>query len=167
MLMDAVSSRMRVAIPGVIQSFNSTEQTVTVQPAVQELVTHQNLSQSNVSLPLLVDIPIVFPRAGGFVLTMPVQTGDECLVVFGDMAIDGWWQNGGTKNPQPDIRRHDLSDGFAVLGTWSQPNVVPNYSTTSAQLRTDDGSVYIDLSKSGISLVAPVNTITANGKVLG
>lgn len=166
MLMDAVSNGLRVACPGIIQSFNASTQTVTVQPAIRERVQNPDLTYSWVQLPLLVDVPIVIPRAGGFSLTLPVNKGDECLIVFGDMCMDSFWEHGGVQN-QPDKRRHDLSDGYCVLGTWSQPRVLTNYSTSAAQLRTDDGTVSISLSSSGISMTAPANSITANGKVLG
>lgn len=142
---------LRVAIPGIVQSFDPIEQTVTVQPAVKERVLDLLGNISMVNLPLLLDVPIVLPRAGGIVLTMPVQLGDECLVIFGDMCIDAWWSQGGVQ-VQAEKRRHDLSDGFAILSPTSQPRRITNYSTTSAQLRTEDGSQCIDISQEGIDL---------------
>jgi hypothetical protein len=144
---------MRVAIPGIIQSFDATTQTVTVQPTIREKMLMPDFTEEWVDLPLLVDVPIVIPRAGNFLLTLPVTAGDECLVIFGDMCIDAWYSNGGIQN-QIEKRRHDLSDGFAVLGCWSQPNTVPNYSTTTAQLRTEDGTAYIEVKAGQINLVA-------------
>ncbi len=162
-IMDTVSANLRVAMPGIIQSFNATEQTVVVQLAVRERIKQPDLSFKWVQIPLLVDVPIVVPRAGGFSLTLPVAQGDECLVIFADTIIDGWWANGGVQN-QPEKRRHDLSDGFAILGVWSQPRVITNYSTTSAQLRSDDGTTYISLAPGEIDLVA--TTVKVNGTVI-
>ena len=150
---DNLRSNMRVAIPGIIQSFDATTQTVTVQPTIREKMLMPDFTEEWVDLPLLVDVPIVIPRAGNFLLTLPVTAGDECLVIFGDMCIDAWYSNGGIQN-QIEKRRHDLSDGFAVLGCWSQPNTVPNYSTTTAQLRTEDGTAYIEVKAGQINLVA-------------
>lgn len=163
-LMDEVSIQIRVAIPGIIQAFDPIAQTVTVQPAIRERIQQPDLTAQWMSIPLLVDVPIVTPRAGGFALTLPIRSGDECLVVFGDMCMDAWWQNGGVQN-QAEKRRHDLSDGFAILGPWSQPRVLPNYSTTAAQLRTDDGTTYISLQPGEIDLVAA--TVKVNGTVIG
>jgi hypothetical protein len=142
-----MTSRMRVAVPGIIQSFNATAQTVTVQVAIRERVNlNGNLSWE--TIPLLVDVPIFMPRAGGFTLTMPVTAGDECLVVFGDNCMDAWWQSGGVQN-QVEKRRHDLSDGFAIVGIWSQPRVLPDYKTDAAQLRNDAGDVYVEIDGQG------------------
>lgn len=148
----AAAIKTRVAIPGIIQSFDAAEQTVTVQPALREKMLVDG-DESWVDIPLLVDVPIVLPRAGGYALTLPIKPGDECLVVFGDMCMDAWWQSGGVQN-QVECRRHDLSDGFAVLGCWSQPRVIPNYSTSTAQLRSDDGGAYVEISGNNINIVA-------------
>lgn len=146
------SWEMRVAIPGIIQSFDTSTQTVTVQPTINEKI---NLSSdaSWEQLPLLINVPIVIPRAGNFILTVPPQKGDECLVIFQDCCYDAWWQSGGVQN-QIELRRHDLSDGIAILGVWSQPNVISNYSTSSAQLRTLDGSTVVDVTDGTITLTA-------------
>jgi hypothetical protein len=164
-LRDGIMADLRVAIPGVVQSFNAQEMTVTVQPAIKERRLNPDYSQSWVTIPLLVDVPVVLPRAGGFMLTLPIQPGDECLVVFADAAIDLAWQNGGTDNVQPIRRRHNLSDGFAILGWWSQPSVPSSYSTTAAQLRTADGETYISLEPGEIDLVA--TTVRVNGTPIG
>jgi hypothetical protein len=69
------------------------------------------------------------------------------------MAFDLWWQKGGV-NQQPGgpIFRHAIGDAMAEFGPRSQPNPIPNYSTTSAQLRSVDGTVIIDLSAIGVSI---------------
>lgn len=160
MLLDNLSNNLRVAIPGIIEEFDPQTQTATVQLALREKISNQDLSQEWVDVPLLLDVPIVLPRAGGFVLTMPIQKGDECLIIFADMCIDAFFSNGGVQN-QLEKRRHDLSDGIAIMGMWSQPNVVPNYSTTATELRTVDGSTKISLQPGEIDFVATV--IKKNG----
>ena len=52
---------------------------------------------------------------------------------------------------------HDLSDGFAFVGFFSQATAIGGISTTSAQLRSNDGSTYIDLNPSTkkVKIVAP------------
>ncbi len=166
-IMDAVSANIRNAIPGIVQSFNATEQTVTVQPAIRERVKQPDLTYKWVEIPLLVDVPVSIPRAGGFTLTLPIQKGDECVVVFLDMCMDGWFSNGGVQN-QAEKRRHDLSDGIAIMGVWSQPRVISSYSTSGAQLRTDDGSVFVEVSASGITMQGDVNitgALTTTGAI--
>lgn len=159
-MLDNLSSNLRVAAPGLIQDFDPVAQTVSVQVAIREKIIDADMMQQWVDIPLLLDVPIVIPRAGGFALTLPITAGDECLVVFSDMCIDAWFSSGGVQN-QIEKRRHDLSDGFAIIGVWSQPRTLSGYAADSAQLRSDDGSAYISLSAGAVDINAPV--VRVNG----
>jgi len=158
---DTLNNKLRVAIPCLVHSFDPNTQTITAQPVLRENIRKPDLTTEWVQLPLLLDVPIVLPRAGNFVMTMPVAVGDECLVIFADMCIDAWYSNGGIQN-QIEKRRHDLSDAIAILGIWSQPNKISDYSTDSTQLRTFDGTSYIELKDNEINLVA--SSVKANGR---
>ena len=162
---DNISNDIRVACPGIIQSFDPIEQTVTVQPAIRERTKDQYGNLSYVNLPLLVDVPIMFPRAGNFVLTMPPQQGDEVLIIFLDACENAWWANGGVQN-QEKIRRHDLSDTIALFSIWSQPRRISNFNTSGACLQTLDGSTSIVMTEGAITLTGNVTvngTLTNNG----
>jgi hypothetical protein len=157
---------LRCAIPGVVKSFNLDKQTCVVQPAIQELVMLPPPSTSQtpnpgsgqniptyVPIAPIADVPIIMPRVPGWSITMPIVPGTECLLVFADACIDGWWANGGVQ-VQYDRRRHDLSDAMALFGPWSQPHVLTGYSSTSLQIRSDDQTVVIDLTAGKISIIA-------------
>ena len=152
----------RVAMPGIIKSFNIEEQTVTVQPAIMERIVDSSGFITEKAIPILLDVPIVFPRAGGFSLTMPIEIGDECLIIIADSCIDAWWASGGVQ-VQEDIRRHDLSDAFAILGTWSQSKKVPNYSSTKAMLVHEASGNGVEVGSDGVNLVGATKI---NGQTL-
>ena len=160
LLLEEFEVNLRVSIPGIIESFDPATQTVTVTLALKEKLSSVSGEVKDVVIPTLLDVPIVLPRAGDFLLSMPIKKGDECLVVFSDMCIDAWFTSGKV-SPQMEKRRHDLSDAFAIIGTWSQPNVVPNYSTTATELRNKSRTSYISLDNDSIDLVSP--TIRING----
>ena len=166
-LSDTIFSMLRVSLPGIIESFDPLACTCTVQPALKGQTADELGNMKSAPLPLLVDVPVVFPRGGGCTITFPVKAGDECLVIFSDRCIDFWWQSGGVQEPV-DPRQHDLSDAFALVGPMSQPNVISNISTTTLQMRTDDGAAYIELDPNShaINLVAPggVNVTTPLAK---
>jgi len=138
------AANIRVAIPGIIQDFNAEKQTATVQPAITENVRNGQDEAKPIPLPLLTDVPVIFPRSGGYCLTFPVKPGDECLLVFSDMCIDGWWQSSGIQN-QIETRRHDLSDAQAFLGITSVPKAVTDYSINSVMLRNEDKDTYFEI----------------------
>ena len=149
-------SQMWTAIPAIVQSVDLEMMTITAQPAIQGIVENPDGSQSGINLPILVDVPIVFPSAGGFSLTLPIAVNDEVLVVFSCRCIDSWWQSGGFSNVPLEIRMHDLSDGFAIPGPRSLPRVIGAISSTNAQLRNDSGTVFLEITPSGqINATAP------------
>jgi len=147
---------MWTALPGVIESFDGDSQTCAVQLAIKVPVRANDGTVTTAALPPVVNCPVQFPSGGNCTLTFPVAPGDECLVVFASRCIDAWWQSGGVQE-QAEWRMHDLSDGFALLGFRSKPRVLANVSTSSTQLRSDDGATYIDLNPGAgtLKLVAP------------
>ncbi|MGD8188578.1 Gp138 family membrane-puncturing spike protein [Brevibacillus ginsengisoli] len=157
---DKIFSTMRVSIPGIIQSFDSITQTATVQVAIREHVRQPDMTREWTEIPLLQDVPVVFPRGGGYVLTFPISQGDECLVVFADMCIDAWFSVGGIQN-QIEMRRHDLSDAIAIPGLWSQPKQLKDFSTKHVELRNENRSEFIRIKEGAIDLVSP--SVRVNG----
>ncbi|MBX4679765.1 Gp138 family membrane-puncturing spike protein [Klebsiella pneumoniae] len=160
-LAQAIMSAMRVSMPGIIQSFDPDAVTAVVQPAIKGAEQDESGYEVSVNLPLLVDVPVVFPRGGGCTLTFPVKAGDECLVIFADRCIDFWWQSGGIQEPV-DERMHDLSDAFCIVGPQSQAKKIGGISTTAAQLRTDDGSAFIEVAAGHDVTVKTSGKLTAS-----
>lgn len=146
--LESAQANIWTAIPGVVTAVDLTAQTVSVQPSVQGTISSPDGSSQSVNLPLLVDVPIVWPRAGGFALTFPIAPNDEVLVVFASRCIDSWWQSGGV-GAQAEVRMHDLSDGFAVLAPTSQPRKLTNVSSSNVQLRDDAGTTYVEITPDG------------------
>lgn len=157
-LIKKINFDLRCAAPAIIKEFDSITQTVTVQLAVREKVIIEGVIESK-KVPVLYKVPIYMPRAGNFIITMPITVGDECLVVFADTNFDAWQQNGGEENEQMTQRRHDLTDAIALCGIWSQKNLVDNYSSTNLQIRSLDGLSTIELSDTNIKVTKGVNEI--------
>ncbi|MEP8723501.1 Gp138 family membrane-puncturing spike protein, partial [Enterobacter kobei] len=119
----------------------------TKPPAIRSVETDNDGNRVTKNYPLLVDVPVIFPRGGGCTLTFPVKAGDECLVIFADRCIDFWWQNGGVQEPVDD-RVHDLSDAFCIVGPQSQAQKISGISTSAVELRSDDGGTKLSLNPS-------------------
>lgn len=146
--LDGRQAQIWTAMPAIVQSVDLGAMTCELQLAIQGVTTNADGSESQVNLPLLVDVPICFPNAGGFILTFPIEEGDEVLAVIASRCIDAWWQNGGVGVPM-EARMHDLSDGFAILGPRSQPRVVSAISATDVELRNEAGDTLLSLTGSG------------------
>ena len=126
--------------PGIIKSFDSAKQTAVVRPAIQKLFRGQGFKP----LPELMDVPVQFARGGDIVQTFPVKSGDECILIFSERAIDHWHARGGVQPPS-DFRTHSLSDAFAIVGISSEHRIIPDFNNDAMELRTLDGKAKIQM----------------------
>lgn len=143
---------IHVAMPCVIQSFDPVKQTVEAQPTIRERVTAENGQISYMQYPLLINVPVVFPRSSGYIIQFPINKGDECLVIFSDLAIDNWWLKGNVQNPV-EQRRHDLSDGFAILGLVNQAKLgKASTAVTGVSIQSPNKVAMLEVQKEDVIL---------------
>lgn len=164
--LESFRSGLWTALPGIVQTFDPTVMTCTVQPAIKGRFQNKDGSwQDWHLLPILQDVPVVFQGGGGFTLTFPVKAGDECLVVFSSRCIDNWWYLGEVQIPA-EIRFNDLSDGFAIVGLRSLPRALsPAVDVANAELRSDDGSVKIQCTPTKVVVNAPAVELGNGGAI--
>lgn len=157
-----IKSDIRVSLPAIVTSFDPEKQTISCIPTIRELV-NTNGKVKFTTLPELKDVPISIPRGGGWSITLPIKIGQECMVIFQDLCIDGWWFRGDIQNWN-DLRRHDLSDAIAIFSPYSQPNVLSSYNVDGLEIRSDDGNTKITLTEDGVIMECP-NGLKINGDV--
>lgn len=179
-ILDARQFEMWTAMPAIVDSYDAVEGTVACTIALLERVQQTTRDATSgkvdtavrdIQITQLIHCPVVFPQGGGGVLTMPIAKGDEVLVVFASRCIDAWWQLGKATTdpnviaqPQVEFRMHDLSDGFVIPGPRSQARRITGVSTTTVQLRSVDGTTFVELDPTGqiVNITAP-GGVTING----
>lgn len=144
LMMEGNQINLWTTLPAIVTAVDLEAMTLEVQPTIQAVVQDQFGGLKPVNLPVLVNVPILFPGGGGFIQTSPIAIGDEVLVFFASRCIDAWWQSGGVQQAM-EARMHDLSDGFALCGPKSQPNVVSDISSTKWSARSIDGTVFLTI----------------------
>lgn len=163
-LIDKRLNNVWTCVVGTIVSYNTDERTVNVQPSIMEAQTQTGNIGTTVPLPQLMEVPIITLYGGQFEMLFPITEGDECLVFFSTQCIDNWWINGGQKPQNPfEIRKFDLSDGFALTGVFSQ-KVITSKPLQQAPsdcfcLRPQDDSCNLKLTPDNFALIMQ----TANG----
>lgn len=106
-------SGMHTCLPGRIESYDYTVQKASIQPLLNKVFSNGDIVQ----MPILNNVPVMFPRAGGASLTFPVVKGDTVLLVFSERSLDNWKGTGGIVSPE-DPRKFDLSDAVAIVGLY-------------------------------------------------
>lgn len=109
---------LHVSIPAEVVRVDLAKGQVDARPLVKDVLTAGDGARVALSVPVIANVPIVWPGAGGFRLTFPVAAGDSVLLVFSDRSLDAWLARGGEVDPG-DPRRHALSDAVAIPGLRS------------------------------------------------
>jgi hypothetical protein len=138
----SVMRKLRVALPGRIESYDAAKQLVRVKPLLKEISDSEEGDQSIDSLPVLNNVPVVFPGGGGFRVTFPIKVGDVVLLVFNDRSLDVWKSKGGEVDPLL-FNRHHLADAVAIPGlhdnTAAWLSADPNVATIGVDNGTFEG----------------------------
>ena len=121
-------ANLRVCVPGEVVSYNAAQRTVNVLPSYNRVYNDGTV----VPMPELVDLPVYTPQGGtgsvngGVHVGLPIEPGDECVVVCSDISIDAWFANGGQQTPISNAR-HKVSDAFAFVGVNSRANPLVSF----------------------------------------
>ena len=129
---------LNCAAPGIIQSFDASNQTAEIKVAAKRMV-----GDNAMDYPLLADCPVVILGGGSAVLTFPIRSGDTCLILFCDRSIDNWFSTGSIAPPAGQ-RAHSLSDAVALVGIRNLSNSIEDYDTENAVLTFEGGKLKID-----------------------
>lgn len=161
----------RTAFPAQITAVNTGNDGELLSIDVLPLI-RQTLSQENTDalvyrdLPILTNVPVVFPHStvSGFSLTIPIQIGDQVLVVIADRSIDEWQASGGTGRPVESTtpRSHDLTDAIAIIGISCDVKNVKNYSFDAITLRNVDGTISLEVSNDDVIMKHGDINVTVN-----
>lgn len=159
---EAISSKIYCALPAIIESVNYRNQTLEAKPVTIMKSTDVKGVQSDVDMPLLVDVPFQCYKGNGYSITVPVKAGDECLIIFTDVDFSAWFQNGGFNYAEHSFI-HSYCNAMAIVGFSSEVNAIPNYNPNAIEIRNSDASEKISLSSGNITLKSA--TITLDGNV--
>lgn len=114
-----IYSTLNCANVGTITAYNPTTNTASVNLAIsKQLATGQEIP-----IPELQDCPVFILSGGTSFISMPIQVGDPCLVIFNDRDIDTWWATAGPGLPATP-RMHSFSDAFVLVGVRPKPSAL-------------------------------------------
>lgn len=107
-------STVHTALPGRIESYNATLQQATIAPLINKK--YRDGVEEN--MPVLINVPVIFPRTANSIISLPITNGDLVLVVFSERSMDTWLSSTGGEAAPLDNRFFDLSDGIAIPGLY-------------------------------------------------
>ncbi len=168
MIMQFTNQHINTAIPAKVLAVNkfTSKQIVDVQPLIDE--TYEG--GGSVELPAILDVPVVFPSAGGGIISFPIKVGDTVLLVFSKKSIDEWMQttidNKRSITPS-DKRNFSINDAVVFPGLYTQKtNLSPN--AVDVEIKFNGLSIKLEKSSKDVTIANPTHSLKLknNGDVL-
>lgn len=133
---------MHVVLPGRIEKYDRD----TFKANVKPLLKKKYNDGTEQELPIIVNVPVVWPRTANFEMSAPMERGDGVLLIFCERSLDAWLSKGGIVAPS-DGRKFDLSDAIAIPGLYSfkqraldsGDDVSIRYKKSSIRIKKDGG----------------------------
>lgn len=150
--MDSRLLDLHVALPCRVEKYDAATQTVEVLPMVRRALTDTDGGTQNEDLPILPNVPVLFPRSANFSATWPISPGDFVLVIFCSSAIGTWRATGQLSDPV-DLRRHDLSHAVAIPGVAPDGATIPT-AADAALLEVGGSATHVQVGAAATDFVS-------------
>lgn len=129
-------NNMYTAIPAQVLSYDAALQEVEVQPAINEIYMDGQKAIRGAKS----KVPVIFPSAGGGILSFPIQAGDTVLLLYSMRNIDNWLVgDGGTVDPET-LRKFSENDCVALVGLTPTPKLL-NPNPDDVELKFKDNRI--------------------------
>ena len=135
---------------GKISSFDATNQTATVEIE---------------GYPTLANVPVSFICGANFSIQIPVESGDDCIVLFSDADLDNWTEGKGTE-PAFSQDAHGLNGAVALLGIKNILTKIDNYITNG--IRVKYKNTVLEVTENGVFVdgnLSATGDIVSTGKM--
>lgn len=139
----AVSSRLRdvnVALPGKINSYDPSEQKADIKPLLKRITQTTDGNELEEELPVIPNVPVIFPRGGDFFISMPVKQGDFCLLIFNSFPVDKYKYGQGDDINPGDFSMHQLTDAVAIMGFSPFAQAIADADPDNIVIGVQDGN---------------------------
>lgn len=135
-VMSSITARLssvRTACPGIIQGYDGASQMASVAISFYS----RDDSGELIDPMVITSVPVFVLSGGGAAITMPIQAGDPCLLLFSERSIDAWkFSNGQLVPPSGNnlagFSTHNMCDAMALVGIAPFAIAIPSTPNTAA-----------------------------------
>jgi hypothetical protein len=108
-------------LPGKIVEYDYTAQKASVLPTIKE----KFYTGKVLSMPIIANVPVIFPRTANASITFPLEKDDKVLLLFSEKSLERWLSKGDEVEAGVN-RRFDLTDCIAIPGLYSFADSSPS-----------------------------------------
>ena len=160
-----IIGKIHTMLPGKIIKYDASKQKADVKPLIKKTYLDGTINE----MPIITNVPIIFPRSGGASLTFPVNVGDTAALFFAERALERWLILGGEVEAGAS-RKYSLTDCIAIMGLFpftenslgTATDVVLRYNNAQITINNDNKFAIANEAEELISLLIDfVNVIKA------
>ena len=154
-------AEIHTGVPGRIEKFDG-KSLVDVKPLLSRKYAVDNAEGDIVAqtaeYPVIPNVPVAWPRGGGWVLKFPLKKGDPCWLMFAERSLDKFLDtDGASVVDQDDARRHHLSDAVCYPGMTTAKSIPFPDNSTDLLLGLEDGSAVVQITAGGLLRLGAVD----------
>jgi hypothetical protein len=157
-ILEQFKKSLNTSLPAIVQSYDPTTKRAKVLPAIRRLFT----DGSSQSLPILIDVPVIFPSAGGFTITMPVKPNDSVLLVFTQRGLTNFKNNFTESMPTDSLL--NIQDAVAIVG-FGALNITPA-SNSGCTMQDNTGVNAVIVEDGKVEIKKGANTVVVDDSQL-
>lgn len=150
-------TNVHTAFPAVVKSYDAETRRAEVQPSLKRKMSNGEF----MDLPIIVDVPVLYFGTAKAGIHIPLEEGDEVLIVCSERCLDSWKDAGGDSIEDTDTRRFSMPDAVAIPGL--QATTFPNISDLEGLSLHHDSKIVITTEKTTITVDEDKITLD-NGK---
>lgn len=142
LLVSAMETRLdalHTAIPCKVEAYDASTQTASVKPQIKNPIKTEKGEVVYEEFPVLPNLPVAFPRGGGFNLQFPIAKGDFGMVIFSERSIDEWRQSGDLTEPS-NTTKHPLQGAMFFPMGYPDVSKLADGDDTNMSLGRDGGA---------------------------
>ena len=126
------------ALVGVVQAYTPGPPgppVVDVLPVIKRALPDRSGGIVHEDLPVIPNVPVIFPSVGNFSFSWPIAPGDHVLLVCTGWSHQAWRETGAVSEPG-DLRTHEVGNAVAFAGVHPKTTTIPT-AADAALLEVD------------------------------
>ncbi|MFX0205160.1 MAG: Gp138 family membrane-puncturing spike protein [Candidatus Hodarchaeota archaeon] len=135
-------SEIHTALPGKFEKYEHAKKKAEVKPLIKKVFVNDEVLE----LPVITNVPVIFPGTSDALITYPIAKGDGCLIIFSERSLERYLSSAMVDTEPQDPRKFSLSDGIAIPGlfTFKQPGKTSKRSGADLEIIYKDTYITID-----------------------
>lgn len=119
-------SNVHTAFPCIVKSYDASKRRANLIPCIKRKLKNKITNQYEFTdLPVLVNVPVLYFGTSKGGIHIPLEKGDNVLVIFSECCLDKWKITSGSGIKDEDPRRFSIADAICIPGlqAFEFPNI--------------------------------------------